>query len=118
MDEKPEDRPPPKIYQLTSYKDRPVTYGEIAARIQDAFYENPSQNLLWLPTVNITDYAIMEFVYMVLYHIVPAIIFDTFFKLTGSKIRYVKTYLREFNGRHKKKTFFRFTLKAHHATSS
>lgn len=85
--EKPEDRPPPKVYQLTSYKDRPVSFGEIASRIQDAFYENPSQNLLWLPTINVTSSEICEFVYTVLYHIVPAIIFDTFFILTGSNIR-------------------------------
>lgn len=91
MLENNEDRPPlPKIYQLTSYKDRPVTYGEIATRIKGAFYENPSQNLLWLPTINVTSNSICEFVYTVLYHIVPALIFDTFFKLTGSKIRYEK----------------------------
>lgn len=73
-----------------------VFLGVIADRIQEIFYEFPTEKILWLPVVTVTDYVVLEFVYTILYHIIPAIFFDFIFKIWGSELRYVM-YIVEAN---------------------
>lgn len=87
-----EDTEDPKIYTVASYQDSPITYGEVAHRIEEVFYKYPTEKILWIPCVTITDYAILEFLYTVLYHIIPSILFDTMFWVWGTKLRLMPMY--------------------------
>lgn len=82
----------PKIYTISSYQDSPVTYGEITRITKEAFYKHPTDKVLWIPCVNVTDFAILEFLYTVLYHIIPSILFDTAFWVWGTKVRLMPMY--------------------------
>ncbi|KAJ6641422.1 Fatty acyl-CoA reductase wat [Pseudolycoriella hygida] len=79
------------IYHVTSKKDH-LTYREINTTMREMFEEYPSCNALWLHRPNSTSCPFMYAWLTILYHAIPAFIFDIYLKLTKSKFRLMPNY--------------------------
>lgn len=52
----------------------------------------PSDKSLWLPTANTTNWRLVEAINIVLYHVLPALLFDAAFWAAGSSFRLIPMY--------------------------
>lgn len=84
--------PEAKVYHVIGYKDRPITYKSVQTMTQALMWEMPSEKSLWLPCVNTTSTRFMEFIYIIMYHVVPGLLFDTGFWLSRSTMRLMPMY--------------------------
>lgn len=102
--------PNTKVYNVTNDQKKTLTYGtflniysrgqakslkhnllshagRIAEQVEIAFYTEPAVSSLWLPKGNTTNIALLELIYMIIYHIIPGLWFDLYFMVSGSHLR-------------------------------
>lgn len=84
--------PNAKVYHVISYQDRPLTYKQVQVLTENTLWEMPSEKSLWLPTANTSNWRWIEYFYILLYHVVPALLFDIAFWVTRSKFRLMPMY--------------------------
>lgn len=79
--------PVPKIYHISSSADSPVTWRTINESVFHIARSYPSRLSMWYPTNNYTTNNFMWVYCNLVYHVLPAIIFDGFFKITGNEAK-------------------------------
>lgn len=84
--------PNPKVYHIISYQDRPLTFKKVHELTETSLWEMPSEKSLWMPTANTTNWRWIEFYYVLMYHVVPALLFDIVFWVTRSEFRLMPMY--------------------------
>lgn len=58
----------------------------------DIKHELPVRGCMWYPTVKITKTNLSNFIYTILFHAIPAILFDLFLRVTNNKLRLLPIY--------------------------
>lgn len=84
--------PEPKIYHVVGYQDRPITYKSVQTMTKSLMWVMPSEKSLWLPCASTASSRFMEFLYIIAYHVVPGLLFDVVFWLSGSPMRLMPMY--------------------------
>ncbi|XP_046382883.1 fatty acyl-CoA reductase 1-like isoform X2 [Ischnura elegans] len=73
---------------------KPVTFGEVQEMGRWLTAETPFNTILWYPGGYATTSVFLYHILMVLFHLIPAIIFDTGLWLTGQKTRLWRLHRR------------------------
>ncbi|XP_023727642.1 putative fatty acyl-CoA reductase CG5065 isoform X2 [Cryptotermes secundus] len=75
----------PAVYNASSGKLKQITLNLLLDIGLEVIAENPLGNMLWKPSVYITDNRIIYFWMMTLLHLIPAILVDSLLKFAGKK---------------------------------
>ncbi|PNF40527.1 hypothetical protein B7P43_G08166 [Cryptotermes secundus] len=75
----------PAVYNASSGKLKQITLKLLLDIGLEVTAENPLGNMLWKPSVYITDNRIIYFWTMILLHLIPAILVDSLLKFAGKK---------------------------------
>ncbi|XP_058820697.1 putative fatty acyl-CoA reductase CG5065 [Topomyia yanbarensis] len=81
----PKDAPTLPVYNCCISNLRNSTMGQIIEMGKTLSNEMPLDNCLWAPGGGVTQIHILNFVRVMLYHILPAILIDVLLKMTGQR---------------------------------
>ncbi|XP_055680430.1 putative fatty acyl-CoA reductase CG5065 [Lutzomyia longipalpis] len=76
---------PLPIYNCSTSDVRPTTFDEVVALGKDLAPQWPFDKTLWYPGGNVTNWKMYNYIKVILLHVLPAIIIDTAFKISGKK---------------------------------
>ncbi|XP_037036572.1 fatty acyl-CoA reductase wat-like [Bradysia coprophila] len=69
-----------------------ITCGQFQAKMIAGFHDVPSALCLSRPSITFAETGLMFFLLTIMYHVVPAIMLDTFFRVTNNKNRLLPVY--------------------------
>jgi hypothetical protein len=75
----------PAVYNVSLAEFKKITLKSQIDIGLEVAAESPLSNILWKPHVYITDNKIIYFWRVILLHLIPAILLDSFLKLAGKK---------------------------------
>ncbi|XP_071441590.1 fatty acyl-CoA reductase 1-like [Hetaerina americana] len=85
------------VYNCATSGVRPVTFGEVQDLGRTLAFETPFNTLLWYPGGIISSSEVVYFILVILFHLIPALIFDTGLRLFGQKPRLWRLHRRIFS---------------------
>ncbi|KAL7046931.1 hypothetical protein ACKWTF_002748 [Chironomus riparius] len=81
-----------KVYNFSSSDDNCITWADVKHISSSLAYKNPAKRALWIITYNTTQSKIIVKILRILYHIIPAYLFDMILYLNNKKPRLLKLY--------------------------
>nr|XP_033784733.1 fatty acyl-CoA reductase 1 isoform X1 [Geotrypetes seraphini] len=82
------------VYNCTTGGTNPFHWGEVEYYVNVSFKMNPLEQTLRRPNVNLRSNPLLHHYWIAVSHIVPAMLFDAFLRLTGQKPWMMKTITR------------------------
>lgn len=82
------------VYNCTTGGTNPFHWGEVGYCINVSFKMNPLEQALRRPNVNLRSNPLLHQYWIAVSHTIPALLFDTFLRLTGQKPRMMKIITR------------------------
>ncbi|CAB3382988.1 Hypothetical predicted protein [Cloeon dipterum] len=74
-----------QVYNITTGKLNPITWGEVVNRGRKHFYENPFEGAVWFPDGDIRSNKYHHALIVYLFHWIPAILIDCLLFIFGQK---------------------------------
>lgn len=86
-----------EVYNLCEYMEGVITQEEISIYGMDVCRNTPFSQILWYPRVSLTTSFSVYYIQFILFHMVPAFIFDTIFRVTGQRAMLCKIQRKIYN---------------------
>lgn len=74
-----------QIYNCCTSDVKPVTFQQVVDMGKSLAHRNPFNQIIWAPGGDVTSFKTLNYVRVLLYHVLPAIFIDLIFKSAGRR---------------------------------